>query len=50
MSVSLATSASVVRKKTREPSCETALNATLKLPLPPFGPMDSQVVVPPVRS
>ena len=49
-SVSLATSASEVRKNTREPFCETALNAALKAPLPPLGPTDRCVVTPAVRS
>ena len=50
VSVSAATSFSAVRMKTREPSVEAARKIALKAPLPPFGPVDSSVVVPFERS
>ena len=49
-SVSAATSDSSVLKKTCEPSTEAASKVAGRLPLPPFGPVDTSVVVPPERS
>ncbi len=50
MSVSPATSDSVVLKKTREPSAEASAKMAVNAPLPPAGPVEISVVVEPERS
>ena len=48
--MSALTSDSTVWKNTRAPSADAPLNAALKVPLPPVGPVDTSVVCPPARS
>ena len=50
VSVSPAVRASLVLKKTRVPSAEAPSKAAGRAPLPPAGPVESSVVVPPERS
>ena len=48
-SVSAAVRASLVLRKTRVPSAELPSKAAGRAPLPPAGPVESSVVVPPER-
>ena len=50
VSVSPATSDSLVEKNTRVPSAEARSKEAPKAPLPPVGPVEIRVVVPPERS
>ena len=47
--LSVPTSASSVSKKTCRPSREIPSKVTSKAPLPPVGPVETSVVVPPER-
>ena len=48
--MSPAVSGSRVSKKTRFPSRDTAANEASNAPLPPAGPVDTRLVVPPAYS